>query len=537
MDSKTYHVRSIFIVFLVILSTNVFSQDKVYFDADWKETSKENAQYYRTVEASGGQFLVKDFFMDGRLQFKSLSKSNKEPLSLEGEAIWYNEDGSLAKKGFYKDDKPHGDVTTHYSNGELKSEEKYVLGELNGVYTEYFPNGEISNQANFVAHKIHGLHTKYSSPNQLEFKLNYKKGVMDGPYEIYTSSGDLFHQGSAKDGVQDGKCTNYYFEGQLRKTYTIKDKKLHGKYIEYTSKGDVSTTGEFEDGKVVSFESKSLRTTNNSKFSSSMYLKNGIEHWEIFRDGILIVKSFYKEGLKTGKWEVYNYDGSELYQTITFDKNSTCKETYLQTTKEKFDPFLFLSTRFSQKSENIEIKSCEGFELTQLSEDPKPHPFYYYRLSEKPTEKKKPAKDVRTSIIDYKESGNTQSFLSKNKCVTHPKHKSVTVCTRDFNSIMHSVFLSEDLDLLKKLRSNANPADNEMFFYYQKFEEREYDLDQEETPNRYMGFKIPKILIEAFKTETLDDLSVIRVYEHEFWDVSNFSGMSAYRAFKEEVDK
>ncbi|MEQ3664114.1 hypothetical protein [Olleya sp.] len=519
-------------ILLLIISTNIYSQQTIYFDKDWKETDKMNALYYRQIHPSNNKFIVKDYLMDDKLQFDGVSSTAKEPLILEGEAIWYNENGIVTQKGNFKNNTLNGKLITYYLNGKIKSTETYENGKLEGLYTEFFPTGEISNQAVFSKNQINGLHNKYRSPNQLEFKVNYKNGVIDGAYEFYNSNETLFNKGSAKDGIQNGKCFDYYYEGELRKEYTIKEGLVDGELIEYDRNGNIMTKGLFDMGKVISFESISLRTTNNSTFSSSMKLKNGIEEWKVYRDGKLILKSFYKDGFKTGKWEVFNYDGSKLYQILNFDDNTDCKDTYLQRTKEEFDPFLFLSSRFNFESKMIDIDDCNGGKKELFSNESE-NPFYYLKEKNKKTSEQNTIAENK-NLIDYKESANDKNFLVKNNCIKHPKYNEVHLCIKEINSITHKVFLSENLKLLKELRSQAKPKDNEIYFYYQKFEERIYDLDKEHS-NRYMGFKLPDVLVEAFKNKTLDYISVIGVYEHQFWNIDNFSGSSAYFAFKKEI--
>lgn len=109
-----------FLSFIIILSaTKVCAQnDTIFFDKNWKITTKNEALYYRikpfkikTKDAVGYKikdadslFVINDYYLtDNKLQFKGYSK-DYDGEYLVGTAIWYNEQGITAKKEFnYKE--------------------------------------------------------------------------------------------------------------------------------------------------------------------------------------------------------------------------------------------------------------------------------------------------------------------------------------------------------------------------------------------------------------------------------------------------
>ena len=50
-----------------------------------------------------------------------------------------------------------------------------------------------------------------------------------------------------------------------------------------------------------------------------------------------------------------------------------------------------------------------------------------------------------------------------------------------------------------------------------------------------MGFKVPKILLEAFRDKTLDIISVVGIYRTQILELDNFSEMAASSAFEKEI--
>lgn len=526
--------RNFFLGLLFFLLCNFISaQQKKYYDLDWQETSAEKAAFYRTTEKLGSFFIIKDFFISGAKQFEGKSAVAEEPISLEGEAIWYEEDGSVIQKGTFIGNLPHGEISFYYSDGTLKTSGQYKEGKLNGLYTEYFPSGDISAQGNFVMDLLNGSSVKYKSAGRPDYKVNYKNGAVDGPYEFYNSGNHLFSKGNAKNNSQDGFCQEFFYEGELYAEYWVKNKKLDGLYLEFNRKKDTTTIAHLKDGVALDFTSKSLATTNGSRFSAEMQLVNGIEYWKVFRDGQLIVNATFRNGKKTGLWKVFRFDGSKLIQTINFGENSTCQEEYIQETKAEFSPNFSLSKRFQFDSDMLEINDCKNAVVTDLSNEFRnDHPFYHTNNDGKSILDLLNKPDVVENYID---PSKKQDFQAKNKCTVFEGDQKVTICEKEIDKIIHKVILSENVQSLKDIKQSTTPKSNEIYFFFQQHESRTYDFSKEKRPDRYIDFVISKPLKEAFRDKTLDYISVIGVYESKFWNISDFSGMAAYEAYEKEM--
>lgn len=524
-------MKQLLLCLAVLIQVSAHCQTKIYLDKDWKETSKNEAEYYRIIEKKSNLYQVKDYFITGELQFEALSHTNTEPYELEGEVKTYEKNGQLVDQRSFKNNVPVGEMTSYYSNGTLKAKGQYKDGQFDGLYTEYFPSGKIANQATFANGVINGTHTKYQSDDELEFKVNYKNGVLNGPYEFYNFSGRLFNKGNAENGFQQGKCYDYFYEGGLRKEYTVNNKKLDGILIEYSATGDTIGKGVFKAGVPLYYKMAQHGSLNGSKFGGEMQLVDGIENWKIYRDSALVLKSFYKDGVKTGIWQVYTFDGSALYQTRDYT-NADCSEKYLQTTKDKFDPFFFLSDRFNFGAEVLKDGDC-GVKMEQISNNEDLHPFYHFKNSST-----KPVKKKNDDIIEYTDPTHKNGFAQKNNCVdTYKTYSDVSVCTREMNGTTYKVFISENLERLKTLKAEAKPGDKEVYFYYQRFKDRTYDFSKEPHPKRYMGFALPNVIKEALKEKRMNESAIVKVLEHDFWNVDDFSGLSAFSALEDATEE
>jgi antitoxin component YwqK of YwqJK toxin-antitoxin module len=527
-------MKSLLLPLLLLLCSNIFAQGPIYFDADWNETDLENAEYYRHVTPLDTHFLIEDYYMSGQLQAKGVSSTASDPLVYQGEMTWYHGNGNISEQGTFENGIPNGVMSTYYADGTLRSRGTYVNGVVEGIFTEYFTTGDIGNEANFSKGLIHGTHINYQEPNVLGFKIDFVHGKVHGTYEIYGKKGMLLHQGTARDNRQDGQCFDYYYDsGKLRRSFNVLEGYFHGTYKEYDHDGKVITIGEFDHGKPLKYQSTNLPLTNNSLFKSSMKLKGDVEHWQIYRDGKLILKSFYRNGQQFGTWKAYIANGKKLYQTIVFSNTADCTDDYLQSIPQEFKAYASLSARFDIGGKLIETDHCSGTIVEYHTADENLHPFYHYKITRGDDQQLfELIEEPRFDTIDYKEPANSESFLQKNTCVQDTKDSELIVCEKVINGITYKAFLSENLELLQASHESAKPLDNEIYFYYQKFEERVYIVTLEDRPQRYMGFKLPEALIRAINDESFDVVEVIRVYEHEFWNVRDFSGFAAYRALE-----
>lgn len=113
------------------------AQDKVYFDANWNITDKENAVYYRSISSKKTkQEWIIDYYISGKKAKEVTTIKGKE----EGKFSMYYESGELMTDGRYKDGEKDGIWKTYYKNGKIKEKGKYDNGEKVGVWKTFYKN-------------------------------------------------------------------------------------------------------------------------------------------------------------------------------------------------------------------------------------------------------------------------------------------------------------------------------------------------------------------------------------------------------------
>ena len=123
------------LVFLLIISSSLFAQDKIWIDANWNLTSAEKAVYYKTNISKEG--IVSYFFKNNN---KLAKKETYSDGVLEGAFFEYFETGELKNAGKYEEGKKDGVWKTYYKNGKIKTRGKYREGEKVGVWKTFYKN-------------------------------------------------------------------------------------------------------------------------------------------------------------------------------------------------------------------------------------------------------------------------------------------------------------------------------------------------------------------------------------------------------------
>jgi len=131
-------------VSLFFISSIVFAQgDKIWFDANWKKTSKDKALYFRKISQKNGKaFWFQDYYISGKKQMEGLSLK-KDIEFYDGLVTWYFENGKIFQKVNYINGYINGERLVYFKNGKLKTKLLYERGRKNGPAKEYYQDGRL----------------------------------------------------------------------------------------------------------------------------------------------------------------------------------------------------------------------------------------------------------------------------------------------------------------------------------------------------------------------------------------------------------
>jgi hypothetical protein len=123
---------------MFIASLTIYAQDiqTYYYNKEGKSVNQVFADYYRVISVpseSNPDKLFRDFYNSGKIKgegrYISIDPANVNNSVLDGECIFYREDGSTEKKFTMKDGNLHGTYVEFTSNGNEFIQIEYDNGE------------------------------------------------------------------------------------------------------------------------------------------------------------------------------------------------------------------------------------------------------------------------------------------------------------------------------------------------------------------------------------------------------------------------
>lgn len=123
--------KSIFIIFLLLISANLFAQinmvsKKIFLDSLNREATPENYTYTRVItnySQKSVRYLVTDFYKNGRKKMTGATL-DRDVLKKDGEFIYYYKNGSKESVVNYSEDHKVGKELNWYENQTKKSEKQ-----------------------------------------------------------------------------------------------------------------------------------------------------------------------------------------------------------------------------------------------------------------------------------------------------------------------------------------------------------------------------------------------------------------------------
>ena len=160
------------------------TNDTIYYDAHWAQTDKENARYYRlvSIDTTRIRFLVKDYFVSGKLQMEGAYKSINPDFKIGSFAYWYE-------------------------NGDKHINCTFEQNKLHGIYREWYPDGIQKSEKNYYHGNLEGLKKDWDETGKIVKTVEYKDGLKNGHFTTYYENGQPIRKDLYKnDRLVKGKC-------------------------------------------------------------------------------------------------------------------------------------------------------------------------------------------------------------------------------------------------------------------------------------------------------------------------------------------
>lgn len=252
-------MKNVSITILTFLLIGCSGEKKQYLDESFLPTTKEKAIYYRIIKENGDRNntnkLVMDYFdKTNSLQFKGyMSDIPKE--TLEGQCVWFYENGKKYERANYKNGKNIGLFEFWDENGNKLYEGSYNGDDLNGYGEYYYENGNILLSMYDKVNNDTDFQQIYYSKSKEKFYEWYEDGNIS---KLHYDNGNMMEFSKVDIQNNEFEFNFYYPNGKtaiyaegVKFSHYLKnyfDKKSNGVVKYYSDDGDIIYHLNIEDG-------------------------------------------------------------------------------------------------------------------------------------------------------------------------------------------------------------------------------------------------------------------------------------------------
>jgi hypothetical protein len=174
-------LKPLTILFLLICTCTSFAQDTLvsYFDEDWEEVAKKDAEFKRKgFKIESGWGVIDSYLSNGVVQMTGSFKSSKAKTKI-GVFEYYYENGQLKDAGSYKKGKREGEWNWYYENGQkMLNVPYYYKGKSTSMETRWLEDGSLDYECSYKKDKLNGESKWYHENGKSSSTEIHKKGKL-----------------------------------------------------------------------------------------------------------------------------------------------------------------------------------------------------------------------------------------------------------------------------------------------------------------------------------------------------------------------
>jgi len=294
-----------------------------FWDNDGKKRLGKKISYQifknkNSIKHLNGSFLVAGP-LNGLKKIQTQAHGTIKEGRLDGLWTFWNDNGYLSSKQYYKKGSPEGQYTSYSLSGK-KNEDGLVKGLDNfgnlikeGKWIFWNEQGILKEEVNFEDGIREGLTTYFSSTGNENAKIIYKYDApWSGEWTKWYSDGSKKEKGFYEDGEKKSPWTTWFENGQKKYVVNYQNNIKHGLYTEWNQDGRLIKDIDYDNGNriseyLVEYKGDGYTEINkrNGDLSGSwiMWYANGKKGEE----------GFYKNGKKSGSWNGWYVNGEKKY--------------------------------------------------------------------------------------------------------------------------------------------------------------------------------------------------------------------------------
>jgi antitoxin component YwqK of YwqJK toxin-antitoxin module len=158
------------------------------------------------------------------------------------------ENGKMKYQGFFRDNKPQGEMKRFYEDGTLKAIIYFAPNSNISSAKLYYENGVLAGSGNYIGPLKDSVWKYYSYYDKtLKLEENYKNGIKAGKSLKYYSNGKVAEDLSWINNMKEGPWNQYFENGSPKiKAIYINDRR-EGNFETFYSSGKTEMRGKFEN--------------------------------------------------------------------------------------------------------------------------------------------------------------------------------------------------------------------------------------------------------------------------------------------------
>jgi len=159
--------------------------------------------------------------------------------------------GGLVFAGYFKDNKPFGEMRRFFPTGELRVIMDYYDDTgVNARVKFFYPSGGLAAEGNYINTRNDSVWTYYmqGAPLRVSSRVEYSEGKRNGIEQRFYLSGQLADETTWKNDLKEGAWKQYFLNGNLKLEATHANNKLEGAFTSYHPNGKKELEGFYING-------------------------------------------------------------------------------------------------------------------------------------------------------------------------------------------------------------------------------------------------------------------------------------------------
>ncbi len=181
--------------------------------------------------------------------------------------------GHLVYAGYFKNDKPVGEMKRYHPQGGIRVIMIYDNQSVHVRARFFYTNGKLAATGNYVNTKKDSIWTYYSDYDQkITYRQEYKSGIRIGKSISYYPEGQIAEENQWTNDQKNGAWVQYFENGQVKLKGSFKNDEREGNFYAYYPDGKKETEGNYKNGFP---DGKWVHYKENGQIASSIEYKDG----------------------------------------------------------------------------------------------------------------------------------------------------------------------------------------------------------------------------------------------------------------------